>query len=93
MPATRRSSLATRWPAIIGGAAGVIAAAAGIGFARWRRRQAENCNPGTAARREGEGDVRSAGPEGMRSIPKREWTAIDQSSDESFPASDPPGTY
>ena len=34
--------------------------------------------------------VRSAGPEAMRDPPQREWTKVDQASDESFPASDPP---
>lgn len=33
--------------------------------------------------------TRSAGPEAMRDPPK-EWTAADEASDESFPASDPP---
>jgi uncharacterized membrane protein YebE (DUF533 family) len=37
--------------------------------------------------------VRDAGPDAMADKPKREWTAQDQASDESFPASDPPGTY
>ena len=37
--------------------------------------------------------VRDAGPEAMADKPKREWTATDETSDESFPASDPPGTY
>jgi DUF2934 family protein len=36
--------------------------------------------------------VRPAGPEGMRTEVKREWTSIDEASDESFPASDPPAT-
>lgn len=35
------------------------------------------------------GNVRSAGPEAMRDPPK-EWTEVDEASDESFPASDPP---
>jgi hypothetical protein len=35
------------------------------------------------------GSARSAGPEAMRDPPK-EWDEVDQSSDESFPASDPP---
>jgi hypothetical protein len=34
--------------------------------------------------------VRPAGPEAMRDPPRREWTKVDQASDESFPASDPP---
>jgi hypothetical protein len=35
------------------------------------------------------GGARSAGPEAMRDPPK-EWSQVDQSVDESFPASDPP---
>ena len=37
-------------------------------------------------------DVRNAGPEAMRSKPQ-EWDRVDEASDESFPASDPPATY
>lgn len=37
--------------------------------------------------------VRDAGPEAMRDTPQREWSATDEASDESFPASDPPATY
>jgi hypothetical protein len=35
------------------------------------------------------GNARSAGPEAMRD-PPRDWDRVDQASDESFPASDPP---
>ena len=37
--------------------------------------------------------TRSAGPDGMRDDVKRPWENVDQASDESFPASDPPATY
>ncbi|TQS73285.1 hypothetical protein ERN12_05875 [Rhodobacteraceae bacterium] len=36
--------------------------------------------------------VRDAGPEEMKNPPKK-WTLEDEESDESFPASDPPGNY
>jgi hypothetical protein len=53
---------------------------------------------GAAALRDGEKpgpvdsfvQIRPAGPEGMRDKPLRPWTPLDQASDESFPASDPP---
>lgn len=37
-------------------------------------------------------DVRPSGPREMRDRP-RSWDMTDERSDESFPASDPPGTY
>jgi hypothetical protein len=37
--------------------------------------------------------VRSAGPHAMRDRPRRRWDRVDQASDESFPASDPPSSY
>ena len=40
-------------------------------------------------RRSGPAPVRAAGPEAMRD-PPRDWDAVDQAADESFPASDPP---
>lgn len=36
--------------------------------------------------------VRPAGPKDMRDPPKR-WDKVDEQSDESFPASDPPSNY
>ena len=48
-------------------------------------------------RKRGAGDlafrhVRPAGPEAMRDRPE-EWDIVDEQSDGSFPASDPPGNY
>lgn len=71
--------------------------AAGAGLSRlWRKRREAGAPSHAAAFSDGETDVenfaqtRSAGPYGMRDIPERRWDAIDEASDESFPASDPP---
>ena len=37
--------------------------------------------------------VRDAGPAAMKDGNKGEWSKVDQASDESFPASDPPANY
>ncbi len=37
--------------------------------------------------------VRDAGPEAMRDPPKGTWSQVDEESDQSFPASDPPANY
>jgi hypothetical protein len=85
--------------AIITGIA--AACAAGLGYAvssLWRRRSAGGGGPGARPAISGSGGhgavgesgaARSAGPEAMRD-PPREWGQVDQASDESFPASDPP---
>jgi hypothetical protein len=44
------------------------------------------------ATKSGAAQVRNAGPKAMRNRPS-EWDRVDQASDESFPASDPPATY
>jgi hypothetical protein len=76
------------------------ALAAGLGYVAttlWRRRGSTGAPGGRPAisgigghGAVGEsGAARSAGPEAMRDPPK-EWEQVDQASDESFPASDPP---
>ena len=37
--------------------------------------------------------VRNAGPENIPRPQRREWDSVDEASDESFPASDPPARY
>ncbi len=39
------------------------------------------------------GATRNAGPASMRDDGGKRWDGVDQASDESFPASDPPSTY
>ena len=78
-----------------------LAALGAAGYAAWRAYNNSNGNNGKmqhAGFAPGETDgenfakVRHAGPEGMRSDPAS-WSKRDQTLDESFPASDPPGTY
>ena len=77
-----------------------LAALGAAGYAVWRA-MSGNANDGKmqhAGFAPGETDgenfakVRNAGPESMRSDPES-WSKRDQALDESFPASDPPGTY
>lgn len=89
----------SRKGAIVTGIA--AACAAGLGYAvssLLRRRSAGSAGPGARPAISGSGGhgavgesgaARSAGPEAMRD-PPREWEQVDQASDESFPASDPP---
>lgn len=44
-------------------------------------------------RRPAQDYVRTAGPDEMASPPSEGWNAVDEASDESFPASDPPARY
>lgn len=73
---------------IVTAVAALAAGAAVIG--RLLRRRATDGEPSFVALAPGEGPIRSAGPEGMRTRLNRRWTDADEASDESFPASDPP---
>ena len=53
-------------------------------------------NAAFAAGQGGDGNfaqVRDSGPAAMKDKPSRQWTAADEASDQSFPASDPPARY
>jgi hypothetical protein len=84
--------------AFLGVAAAVVGGCAYLASRLWRRNAGGgSTNYGGAALTGtgGHGPVgtsgaaRSAGPDAMRDPPK-EWTRVDEASDESFPASDPP---
>ena len=72
-----------------------LLSAAGYGLYKYVTGKSEG---GKAAFAAGEGasgnatQVRNAGAQSMRDEPRR-WSATDEASDESFPASDPPATY
>ncbi|GAA4777634.1 hypothetical protein [Novosphingobium ginsenosidimutans] len=70
-----------------------FAGAVGYGLYRYATRQAETATTPVAfaagEATDGFAPVRNAGPEAMASDPKK-WDEVDQASDESFPASDPP---
>ncbi|TMJ11704.1 MAG: hypothetical protein E6G94_15335 [Alphaproteobacteria bacterium] len=83
--------------AFLGVAAAVVGGCAYLASRLWRRSADGSGGLGGAALTGtgGHGPVgtsgaaRSAGPDAMRDPPK-EWTRVDEASDESFPASDPP---
>jgi hypothetical protein len=74
------------------------AALGGLAYGLWHLLRGQHSNPPAAfAHGQAPGPnvakVRDAGPEAMRDPPKRHWTKTDEESDQSFPASDPPGNY
>jgi hypothetical protein len=75
------------------------AALAALGYVGYRAYKKSQASGGHAAFASGQGDttnfsqVRDAGPDAMGSAQKPGWSRIDEASDESFPASDPPANY
>lgn len=75
-----------------------LTALAALGYAGWKyyERVRDSHEPAFATG-QGTGDnfakVRDAGPAAMADPPREEWSRVDEDSDQSFPASDPPGTY
>lgn len=69
-----------------------FAGAVGYGIYRYATRSHEAKTPAAFAEGEAVGGfapVRNAGPDAMASAPPH-WDKVDEASDESFPASDPP---
>ena len=82
--------------ALIAGIGAACAAAAGYFISRRRSDAYDDDLPAPALSGSGahgavgnSGSVRPAGPDAMRDPPKS-WSKVDEASDESFPASDPP---
>lgn len=74
------------------GAGAAFAACAAFLLARRMREDPDEVAAPASARGKtapGPGAARSAGPDAMRDPPE-DWEKVDQASDESFPASDPP---
>jgi len=70
-----------------------LAALGALGYIGYKFYENQRSDRAAFAGNQGDADVRDAGPESMRDKPKRGWSKADEASDQSFPASDPPGTY
>lgn len=85
----RKTALATGFGAALAAAGGYVAARM-IRHRNHRERPAPALTQGRPPGPVGDsGNVRPAGRETMRD-PPRSWDKVDEASDESFPASDPP---
>jgi hypothetical protein len=75
-----------------------VGAVGAVAYKMWQKASEGQSHPAPAAFAPGQNaphdpaPVRDAGPDAMRDSP-RKWDVEDQQSDESFPASDPPGNY
>jgi hypothetical protein len=73
-----------------------LAMAGGLGYALYKYATRSEGQAAIAGADKGPDEnfskVRDAGPHEMANAP-RTWNKVDEASDESFPASDPPSTY
>ena len=69
-----------------------VAGAAGYALYKYATRDQDEPLAATAGGQDAAHPVRDAGPESMKTQPKR-WSKTDEAIDESVPASDPPATY
>ena len=75
-----------------------LAALGALGYVAYKYLEGQKSDsPAAFANNQTTGDnfakVRDAGPEAMADHPTRDWSKIDEESDQSFPASDPPSNY
>lgn len=72
-----------------------VAFLAGLGTAAWKGWQRWQARPDTDDRGPvgSSGIVRDAGPAEQQGIEEEDWDLVDEQSDESFPASDPPANF
>jgi len=75
-----------------------LAALGALGYVAYKYfEEQKSTSPAAFANNQTTGDnfakVRDAGPAAMADQPKRDWSKIDEESDQSFPASDPPANY
>lgn len=74
---------------------GIAGAVCTLVYSVWKNSRRDS--PAAFANGEGapgnSSQIRGAGPDSMRDGNRSSWSKVDQASDESFPASDPPATY
>lgn len=73
-----------------------LAFLAGIGTVAWKGWQRCRTGPDAGDDRGpvgSSGIVRDAGPAELHGIDEKDWDLVDEQSDESFPASDPPANF
>ena len=75
-----------------------LAAVGALGYAGYRYYEKRKSGQNEAFAKDEAGgsnfaQIRNSGPKSMRDQPRDTWDKVDEASDESFPASDPPANY